>query len=172
MDNISKLFGYIGYFGPIFLIIYSIILLIKKSLLLQFYFIGLGVNTLLNIILKILIKDPRPKDDIPLFEAELAHDKRRISFDRFGMPSGHAQTVGYSLGFILFSLKSHLVTNIYLIITLITLWQRYFYRNHSLPQLLVGLTIGLIMGYLFYWIATKKIMGPINAKPDDNAPFF
>jgi UDP-N-acetylmuramyl pentapeptide phosphotransferase/UDP-N-acetylglucosamine-1-phosphate transferase len=48
--------------------------------------------------------------------------------------------------------KSHLVTNIYLIITLITMWQRYFYRNHSLPQLLVGLTIGLIMGYLFYWI--------------------
>lgn len=172
MDYINKLFTYIGFFGPIVLVIFSIILLIKKTILLRIFFIGLGVNTLLNIILKILIKDPRPKDDIPLFEAELAHDKRRISFDRFGMPSGHAQTVGYTLGFILFSVKSYFITNTYLSLTLITMWQRYFYRNHSLAQLLVGLTIGFTVGYLFYWIATKKIMGPINAKHDDNAPFF
>ena len=172
MENIKKLIGYIGFFGPLLLIISSIILLIKKQNLLVYYLIGLGANTITNIILKLLIQDPRPKEDFALFEAELAHKKERIIFDKYGMPSGHAQSMAYSLGFIMFALKSHLVTNIYLVLTLVTICQRFIYKNHNIPQLLVGLIIGFTIGYLFYLIATKKIMGPITAKLDDNAPFF
>jgi membrane-associated phospholipid phosphatase len=171
MDNINKLFGYIGFFGPLILIISSITILIIKQNLLVYYLIGLGASLITNIILKLLIKDPRPKDDLPLFEAELAHDKRRILFDRYGMPSGHAQLMGFSLGYIMFAIKSHLITNIYLVLTIITLCQRFVYRNHTITQLLVGTVVGFGIGYYFYLIATKKIMGPTSPKPDDNAPF-
>jgi len=172
MNNIKQLIGYIGFFGPLILIFSSIILLIKKQNLLVYYLIGLGANTITNIILKLLIQDPRPKEDMALFEAELAHDKRRILFDQYGMPSGHAQSMGYSLGFIMFAIKSHLVTNIYFILLLVTLCQRFIYKNHTVAQLLVGTIVGFTIGYLFYLIATKKIMGKITAKLDDNAPFF
>lgn len=172
MENIKKLIGRIGFFGPLILIFSSIILLIKKQNLLVYYLIGLGTNSITNVILKLLIQDPRPKEDLPLFEAELAHNKERIIFDKYGMPSGHAQSMAYSLGFIMFALKSHLVTNIYFILLLVTICQRFVYKNHTVAQLLVGLIIGFTIGYLFYLIATKKIMGPITSKLDDNAPFF
>jgi large-conductance mechanosensitive channel len=50
------------------------------------------------------------------------------------------------------------------------LLQRYFYKNHTILQLVVGLTIGTGFGYLTYLFGNKYIMGNIKMKKDDNAP--
>jgi hypothetical protein len=50
------------------------------------------------------------------------------------------------------------------------MYQRYLYENHSIKQVIVGVFVGLFTGYLIYLVATKKLMGNIKMRPDDNGP--
>ena len=86
------------------------------------------------------------------------------------MPSGNAQSCGFLLVFTALVLNDPLVTGIYTILTLITMYQKYLYENHSIKQVVVGLFIGLVFGYLFYQIATNNIIGNIKRRPDDDGP--
>jgi hypothetical protein len=61
-----KIMDYIGLFGPILLMIFSFLLLLNKPILLCVYIIGSGTNVLINLVLKSVFKDPRPKEDILL----------------------------------------------------------------------------------------------------------
>ena len=90
-----------------------------------------------------------------------------ISFDKFGMPSGHAQNCGFSLAFITLVFNNPFITTIYLIISLISIMQRYIYNNHTVLQLIIGFIIGLIAGYITYLFGSKHIMGNIKTKKDD-----
>ena len=95
---------------------------------------------------------------------------KRIGFDKYGMPSGHAQHCGYILAFVTLVLNNPLITGLYSILSLICLYQRYLYQNHTILQVAVGFIIGLGVGYLFYLIGFKKLIGNIKMRPDDNGP--
>jgi membrane-associated phospholipid phosphatase len=95
---ITRTIDYIGYLGPFLLLLSSIILLRTKGTLLSVYVVGYVLNLIINVILKDIIKQPRPSEDLSIFNASVAHGKR-ISFDRYGMPSGHAQMAFYSTTF-------------------------------------------------------------------------
>jgi membrane-associated phospholipid phosphatase len=66
------------------------------------------------------------------------------------MPSGHAQQTAFSLTI------AYLITNKYLYQSIalffLTLLQRYVYRNHTFYQLLAGTILGVMLGYVSYYI--------------------
>jgi len=160
---------YIGLFAPIILFFLSLFLLRNNKKYLYFFFYGFILNNILNIILKVAIKEPRPTPERKIIEIGIRNGAR-ISFDKFGMPSGHAQNCAYCLVFITMVLNDPFITAFYTVLTINTLFQRYLYINHTILQLVVGTFIGLCFGYIIYTIANKNIMGNIKMKKDDNAP--
>jgi len=147
----SDIIGKIGYFGPNILIILSLWLLRKNRILLLLYIFGSVINVLLNLVLKNLIKEPRPRGDNTNLEwIKNKETNGRVSIDVYGMPSGHAQSIMFSTAFIYLALKDLKWVSLFLIISFITLKQRYVYKNHTFLQLLVGCLIGIIVGNLFY----------------------
>ena len=101
------LFGnYIGLYAPIILFILSILILRNKTIFLKFFVAGFILNTILNILLKLIIKEPRPLHDKKALEIGVVNGAR-IGFDKFGMPSGHAQICGFCLTFITLTLSNY-----------------------------------------------------------------
>jgi hypothetical protein len=139
---------------------------------LQIYLIGFVINSLLNFVLKGIIKQPRPSEDKHVFNVWLNNGMKgdRLWFDRFGMPSGHAQSVFYSTFFIIFALQNTNINILYLIISLNTLYQRVKYKNHTVLQVIVGAIVGTIIGSLLYYYSQKILQGKLKEKKDDNAP--
>jgi membrane-associated phospholipid phosphatase len=160
---------YIGLYAPIILCLASLILLRNMSMYLWFFVGGFMLNNLVNIILKLVIKEPRPSKDQKAIEIGVVNGAR-IGFDKFGMPSGHAQNCGYCLSFITMAINEPIVTTIYSVITIISVFQRHIYKNHTAFQLLIGLVIGLGFGYITYNIGHQYVTGDIRLKIDDDAP--
>lgn len=171
VDTIIKIIDILGYLGPYLLGIITMILLFfyKLYTLLIFYSIGYGLNTIINLILKGLIKQPRPTEDKHIFTLEKTTDKR-ISFDRYGMPSGHAQSVCYSTIFVWFALKNVWITLFYLFIVVASVTQRIKYKNHDWKQVIIGMIVGIIVGYIMFEISQKKLKGNLKRRADDNGP--
>jgi membrane-associated phospholipid phosphatase len=167
---IASIVDYIGYLGPFLLLASTLILLNNKGTLLSVYLVGYVLNLIINVILKALIKQPRPSEDLSVFNASVAHGKR-ISFDIYGMPSGHTTSVFYSTTFVFLALKRPVLSAIYLIISINTGYQRIKYKNHTLMQVICGAITGTIIAYIAYLFATKKLAGLLRNKKDDNAPF-
>lgn len=172
---------YVGSYGPTILFIISVVLLfaLDKTKLLLYYIAGFGINIILNILLKGLIKQPRPMNDNQLFniinnKKHGLHFMDNIPFNAYGMPSGHAQLVLYSLIFIFLSLKTHRYIYFYLIllyalVCFITLYQRVAYDFHTIFQVIVGSLLGLMIGGFIYYIYLKNIAGIVKPKKDDYA---
>ena len=87
---IIKLVDFIGYLAPNILFIISCYLLRNKPFILMYYFIGFFINILFNVILKSIIKQPRPSEDIKLFNIAINHENKKIKLNvRFkGDPLG------------------------------------------------------------------------------------
>uniref|UniRef100_A0A6C0B1U7 Phosphatidic acid phosphatase type 2/haloperoxidase domain-containing protein n=1 Tax=viral metagenome TaxID=1070528 RepID=A0A6C0B1U7_9ZZZZ len=158
-----------GYLGPFLLFVTTLYCLRNKVTLLSIYTVGYIVSIGINIILKLLIQQPRPSEDRALFYSMIAN-KKRLGYDQYGMPSGHAQSVFYSTVFIHYALRDPLTTFCYLFVALNTCYQRIEYKNHTVLQVIVGSIVGAIIGWGFYLFSSKKLMGIIRDKVDDNAP--
>ena len=158
----------LGYYGPYLLFISSLFLLYKKTNYLIVYIVGFILDSLLNFLIKGIVKQPRPKGDYDVFKPNEKHSAR-ISTDIYGMPSGHSQHALYSVVFIHLVLKNTNITLLYILISLATLYQRVKYRNHYIIQVIVGGIIGSILAYYMYMYADKKIVGKLLPKKEDNA---
>ena len=169
MLDIKLLLDYFGLVAPLVLLLISTFLLQNKIKYLQVYIVGFILNNILNAILKYAIKEPRPSKDSRILEIAISNQKR-FGFDHYGMPSGHAQNCGYNLAFITLVLNNPFITGLYLVITAISLYQRYKYFNHTILQLIIGLIIGLGVGYLAYYVGNKWLKGNLKMQPDDFAP--
>jgi membrane-associated phospholipid phosphatase len=78
-------------------------------------------------------------------------------YQRYGMPSGHSQETTFSLIYIIMVLQNTKITALFFIITLFTMFQRIYTNRHSIIQVFIGSVMGLAMGYLFYYLASKNI---------------
>jgi membrane-associated phospholipid phosphatase len=161
--NIIDSINYIGALAPVILFIVTVCLLINKRNYLKFFIFGFILNSGLNALLKLCIKEPRPSNDRKIIEIAI-YNGERVSFDKYGMPSGHAQKCGYCLAFITMVYNSPIITGLYFIISCLSMYQRYSFNNHTLLQLLVGFIIGLFVGYVLYTITNKYIVGNIKEK--------
>ena len=72
--------------------------------------------------------------------------------------------------FIYLALKNINIVIFYLLISLLTMYQRIIFKDHNILQLLVGAVVGILFAYFIYYMAQQKIVGKIRAKKDDNAP--
>jgi membrane-associated phospholipid phosphatase len=173
---ILNIFNNIGSYGPFILFIISTSLLWDKNNLFNYYYIGIFMNTLLNIILKGIFQQPRPLEDVTKFNLALSRGKNMIfkngimSYNIFGMPSGHAQSALYSTMFMYFSLKNDKIIYIYLLICLLTIAQRVVYNYHTILQVTIGSICGIFIGYVFYLLASSHMKGHLTEKMDDNGP--
>ena len=167
--NMSTIFELIGFSAPGLMLMSSILLFRNKRKYLTYLIFGYVLCGILNALLKYIFKEPRPSNDWEILRIGITHNKR-FSFDIYGMPSGHAQYCGFLLAFTAFVQNDPFITGIYAILTLICLYQRYLYENHSIKQVVVGLFVGLMFGYLLYFVATKNLIGNIKMRPDDDGP--
>ncbi len=142
-----ELFDFIGETGPITLFLLIIILLYKrKEINLIFYFIIFQIiNNILNLLLKLFFKQPRPSNP----HKDLSFYKSIFSANKYGMPSGHAQMITSELLFIIYYFKNTYLTLFALFQTFITLAQRYYSNYHTLIQIVVGTLIGASLTLLF-----------------------
>lgn len=178
LDVLSEIlytcFNYIGEHGPLILIITTIYLLKNRDNLLFYYLVGIFVNTIVNLVLKIIIKQPRPDEDPKKFALALKHFKYTfkdgIPFNIFGMPSGHAQNVLFSTIFIYLSLHNKKIFYFYLVISLLTLCQRVTSKSHTITQIMVGSFAGGLVAYFMYQMVQNKLKGKIRERKDDNGP--
>ena len=146
-------------YGNKVLFLLTIVFLYNKKTYLVFYIVGAVLNYILNSILKLIFRQPRPDENMKLFQLEM-NQREYIDwkeYNRFGMPSGHSQETAFSLIFIIMVLQNTKITALYLIIMLFTMFQRIYTKKHFFIQVLVGGTIGLCTGYLCYYLAYKYI---------------
>ena len=145
--NYIDFFYAIGYFGEYIIFLITCALIFNQRLFFVFYLLFFTLNRIINQYLKKIFKGSRP-----------FHPKKYLESDKFtkkasGMPSGHAQISFFSIvygylvnrQFIPWSLLS-------LLIGFILIYERYVFRNHTVKQLVYGLLIGSILGYISYYI--------------------
>lgn len=149
--NIEKIVDHVGFNGPIILFSLALVLLRHKRKMLFIYIIGSVINVIVNYLLKMIIKEPRPVEDNINLEWTQINEKRENT-DKYGMPSGHAQITWFSTIFVFLVLKDFKWLLFFMAISLNTVFQRFKYNNHTLLQLIVGSIVGLTLGYLFYKI--------------------
>jgi membrane-associated phospholipid phosphatase len=161
-----------GNWGPVITFGTSLYLLRDKGKLLYYYIVGLFANTIINILLKITIQEPRPGIDVDTFKliSKRPLFKHGIP-DIFGMPSGHTQSIVFSTVYVFLSLKQGNVLFFYALASILTMWQRVECNYHTVLQVVVGSAVGCAFAYFVYTLARKNIMGLIRARPDDNAFF-
>jgi membrane-associated phospholipid phosphatase len=159
----------IGYSAPLIMLVVSTLILRNRMITLKIFGFGYILNGILNALLKYVFKEPRPTNDWKILQIGIAHNKR-IGFDKYGMPSGHAQHCGYILAFMTLAVNDPYVTGSFVILSVICLYQRYLYQNHTIFQIIIGFITGIGMGYLLYHVCSKKLIGNIKLKVDDDAP--
>jgi membrane-associated phospholipid phosphatase len=146
-------------YGNKLLFLLSVVFLYDKKTYLIFYLVGAVLNYILNSILKLVFKQPRPIENMKLFQNEM--NRRQTidwrEYERFGMPSGHSQETAFSFIYIMMVLRNTKISLLFLIITLFTIFQRIYTKRHFFLQVFVGGSIGLCMGYFFYYLASKYI---------------
>jgi len=138
----SEFFYSLGFFGELILALLSTGLLWDRTADLLVYYIGLILNQGLNRILKPLLKSPRPSDPIKF----LASEHFMKNSNAYGMPSGHSQSVFYSLTYLYMTIGGKWIW-FAAFIGVATLIERWIYHNHTLAQLFGGAVLGAGFAY-------------------------
>jgi hypothetical protein len=142
--NMSIIIDKIGFLSPLILLLISIFNLWNQKKYLISYLVFFIGNTIVNKILKIIIKQKRPDNGIKIF------NESYTGVERYGMPSGHLQSVFFSLSFLYLVKGSPIWLIIELFIAAITFYQRWKYKQHTFEQLLIGSFIGILIAYLSF----------------------
>ena len=155
----NKYLSMMGYQGPNSLLVLIILGLLYKNITSPYpYLVVIAwqfLSHLINIIIKIIIKAPRPDSDKdPKFSQLKPSFSNFLTIHRnYGMPSGHAQSVISESLFIALYFKNTWLTAVAATQALLTLWQRYETRRHSLTQLAAGSLLGVIVGLTLYKVS-------------------
>jgi membrane-associated phospholipid phosphatase len=120
-------------YGPIIVFILKSLNVVKPLLFTGFVFINIVINTLL----KNLIRQDRPEPTMEYGE-----------YQRFGMPSGHAQLLWFMLFYYDGKPVNKYLYLLMLTITLMTSFQRIFTDKHSIIQVIVGGIVGTTIAFV------------------------
>ena len=139
---------WIGYTGPIITMMSNIYALWIQPSYLIGYILFLFMNSIVNKMIKNIYKEPRPLNGVEL-ETVNIFNLGGIK-DIYGMPSGHTQTVAFSLAYLYFVQEKIYITLFHSCILGLTIFQRWNYRKHTLMQLAVGVLVGIVFGFFAY----------------------
>jgi hypothetical protein len=144
----------IGFFGELLCLLLSCFILLGHPMYLILYIIFFGLESFINKVFKGYIKQLRPSNPVKFLDNE-SFSKTKVVF---GMPSGHTQSTFFSLTFIYLVLhKINIWVILLFVVNMITFYQRYVFKNHTLQQLTMGAIIGVIFGYITYYLVTKIV---------------
>ena len=112
------------------------------------------VTHLINVIIKNILQAPRPES---YKDSNFPHLKPTITnyltiHQNYGMPSGHMQAIVSEFTFIVMYFKNPILISITLAQTLLTAYQRYDSKSHSIKQIIAGSLFGSMLGLIFYTI--------------------
>jgi membrane-associated phospholipid phosphatase len=150
----------IGFYAPYLMFLTTFFYSWNRKVYLMGYLVFFAANTLLNKLLKLTFREPRPTD-YQIF----ADFEKTTGEEIFGMPSGHAQSVAFSITF-LYLLTNH--TTLFLITSFIgsiCVYQRWKYRRHTINQLVIGSFIGAVFGRIAYYLITKYLKTKTQIQP-------
>jgi membrane-associated phospholipid phosphatase len=139
----------LGFMGPLILLCIVIFNLWNQKIYLISYLVFFIGNTILNKILKIIIKQKRPGDGLKIMNEEYS------GVEIYGMPSGHAQSSFFSISFLYLVKGSPAWLIVGLFIAVLTVYQRWKYRQHTTEQLFTGSVVGIGFSYISYYV-TKQ----------------
>jgi membrane-associated phospholipid phosphatase len=148
--TVTDIFDYIGHYGPVILFVFTFYSLLYKSKYLFVYIIGIIMNSFLNIYLKQILKEPRPSNSKNFIDSEQLHGK-----NFYGLPSGHAQSVAFSLTFLYLTKGPIAFIYVMSCVAVITIYQRWKYRRHTGKQLIIGTIIGSLFAWVIYGYKKK-----------------
>lgn len=148
---------FIGYYGPVILFAITFYYFINRTPYLIAIVFGSIINTLINKLIKTIIREPRPSNQIPFIDED-----QLIGTEKYGFPSGHAQSSFFSLAFITFANGPPFTIYFMTILSIITLYQRYIYRRHTIKQLIAGSIIGIIFAYIVIYTTENFICNNKN----------
>ena len=130
-----KIFLLLGNYFPLFLVAFSIIFLLLNKMPLVPILIFVGLNYLLNIILKITIKQDRP-------QKKQKKRKNQKWYNHYGMPSTHCQVAAFHCALLMPMMD---ITPL-IFFLLITMWQRLYINAHTIWQVIAGVAVGFLFG--------------------------
>jgi membrane-associated phospholipid phosphatase len=142
----------IGFYGPLILAFINITYLWGRERYQIAYLLFFLLNSFLNTTLKNIIQERRPTGQIYFNEHDITPSDKFVTY---GMPSGHAQSTGYSIAFLYLVTQSPALLIGSAFIGSLTLYQRYKYRRHTISQLLIGLFIGSAFAQVIYTYLVK-----------------
>jgi membrane-associated phospholipid phosphatase len=147
MENeIYKIMDSIGYYGPIILCIGHVYVLRFRFLYLFSYLAFFCMNVYLNTLLKRIIREPRPENQKSYNLMDELTTKKSTNGQNYGMPSGHTQSLFYSISYAYLVTKSINMLLISLCLAAITIFQRLKYKKHTVSQLMMGVFFGTLFG--------------------------
>lgn len=143
----------VGYFSEVIILILTISVLYTDIYATIFYIIGIIFSLFINQSLKRLIKEPRPSGPIKFLNSDKFDNKAMI----YGMPSGHSQHLFFSAVYLYLSIGDFYpwYLSLYSAIGLMTMIERYYFRNHTILQLIVGAIMGGIIGFIVGTVRDK-----------------
>jgi dolichyldiphosphatase len=147
MNFIKDNLDYIGFIGPIITTIITAISLFEKPPYLFSFIFGSLLNNSLNELLKVWIKEPRPKNP-----SNYIDNTNITGPHKYGMPSGHAQITAFTTIFLILTKGPLTWILLSIFIYFLTIYQRWSFRRHTLEQLFIGTIIGGLFGYIIFWI--------------------
>lgn len=125
------------------------------------FFVGALCCVVLNVLLKRLCLAPRPNSDDAFFRVTMSMEKNRndpwFIARHCGMPSGHAQLAGFALVYVVLSTHQWGIWATMAALTIVTCVQRVVTQAHSVLQVLVGLLVGMVLGWVFYDMTTRAL---------------
>jgi len=161
----DKVLYYTGSYGPSILIATALFLLRNTPNQMVVFSIGTLLNLAINYVLKGIIREPRPDSKNLKIEDRYRYVK---DFNKFGMPSGHAQSVWFSTIFVFLATKQPYNAFYMALLSVVTMVQRVTYRRHSVNQVLVGSLLGVALACVAFSYVSSLSKGGVKDKTDDN----
>ncbi len=161
MNQIKENLSFLGYHGPNILLAFIVVGLYYQNMSspypYAFVFAWQIISHYINVIIKNTLQAPRPESKN---DPEFPYLKPTMSnyltiHEKYGMPSGHLQCTVSELTFIILYFKNPVMIGAAVCQALLTGWQRYSSKKHSLKQIIAGSLIGGLIGSLFYNIYTN-----------------
>ena len=162
--NPFTIIDYIGHYGPPILFVLTFYSLFHRNIYMFVFLFGTLINCWINMLLKQVFREPRPQNPIAFVDSN-----DLIGNNYYGLPSGHAQSVFFSLTFLYQVMKPvSNYTTIFILyimscISIITLYQRWKYRRHTIKQLLFGAIVGSFFAWTLVFI-TKTYLHSYKQK--------
>jgi len=148
----KEIFDFIGVSGQILTAIIAVVALLERPPYLIAFIVGTFLNEIVNSILKITIKQDRPRNPVHYID-----DVGVTGAHIYGMPSGHAETVFFAITYLYLVKAPPTIILICLFIGILTLYQRWSFRRHTIEQLVVGVIVGIIFANIVYQLTVEYL---------------